>query len=226
MGIIEDLTLDIHILILDLKVEQFIVKKRGDMDNSKKIILDLCGGTGAWSKPYKEAGYDVRVITLPDQNVITYLPPGNIYGILAAPPCAKFSKANWAVKKVNRDFKEGMICVRACMNIIWHIQENGAPLKFWALENPMGYLYNFMGKPAFYFQPWQFGDKSFLATKRTAIWGYFKEPVKTVRKRNVPYISDPKNTKYTNSNPGWQKDKKLRAITPEGFAQAFFKSNK
>lgn len=30
------------------------------MDNSKKIILDLCDGTGSWSKPYKEAGYDVR----------------------------------------------------------------------------------------------------------------------------------------------------------------------
>ena len=30
------------------------------VDNSKKIILDLCGGTGAWSKPYKDAGYDVR----------------------------------------------------------------------------------------------------------------------------------------------------------------------
>ena len=30
-----------------------------------KLILDLCGGTGSWSKPYKEAGYDVRVITLP-----------------------------------------------------------------------------------------------------------------------------------------------------------------
>lgn len=27
------------------------------MDNSGKIILDLCGGTGSWSKPYKEAGY-------------------------------------------------------------------------------------------------------------------------------------------------------------------------
>jgi len=25
-----------------------------------RIILDLCGGTGAWSLPYKEAGYDVR----------------------------------------------------------------------------------------------------------------------------------------------------------------------
>ena len=27
----------------------------------KKIILDLCGGTGAWSRPYKEAGYDVSI---------------------------------------------------------------------------------------------------------------------------------------------------------------------
>jgi len=31
----------------------------------KKIILDLCGGTGSWSKPYRDNGYDVRVITLP-----------------------------------------------------------------------------------------------------------------------------------------------------------------
>ena len=28
--------------------------------NEDKIILDLCGGTGSWSKPYKENGYDVR----------------------------------------------------------------------------------------------------------------------------------------------------------------------
>ena len=31
----------------------------------KKIILDLCGGTGSWSKPYADAGYDVKVVTLP-----------------------------------------------------------------------------------------------------------------------------------------------------------------
>ena len=35
----------------------------------KKIILDLCGGTGAWSKPYKDAGYDVVLITLPRYDV-------------------------------------------------------------------------------------------------------------------------------------------------------------
>jgi hypothetical protein len=39
------------------------------MENCQKIILDLCGGTGAWSRPYAEAGYDVRNITLPDYDV-------------------------------------------------------------------------------------------------------------------------------------------------------------
>lgn len=31
-----------------------------------KIILDLCGGTGSWSRPWELNGYDVRVITLPE----------------------------------------------------------------------------------------------------------------------------------------------------------------
>ena len=31
-----------------------------DLFNENKIILDLCGGTGAWSNPYKENGYDVN----------------------------------------------------------------------------------------------------------------------------------------------------------------------
>ena len=56
------------------------------MKESEKIILDLCGGTGSWSRFYKEAGYDVRVITLPKYDVLTYQPPENVYGILAAPP--------------------------------------------------------------------------------------------------------------------------------------------
>ena len=35
----------------------------------ERIILDLCGGTGAWSRPWKLNGYDVRVITLPEHMV-------------------------------------------------------------------------------------------------------------------------------------------------------------
>ena len=68
------------------------------MNNTNKIILDLCGGTGAWSAPYKEAGYDVRNITLPEYDVRNYkIPDEPIYGILAAPPCTHLagSGARW-----------------------------------------------------------------------------------------------------------------------------------
>ena len=196
-----------------------------------KIILDLCGGMGAWSKPYKEAGYDVRLITLPDYDVRTYMPPDNVYGILAAPPCTKFSKATWYIKKKDRDFKLGMLVVRACLNIIWAVQENGAPLQFWALENPMGYLNRFLGHPVYYFQPWWFGEKSFLATKRTYIWGYFYQPVRTIKKRTIPFIS-PHSSKRDlvnkeRKNEGWLKaNAGQRAITPQGFAKAFFEANR
>ena len=44
-----------------------------------KIILDLCGGTGAWSKPYKDAGYKVINVTLPEFDVRTFNPPKNVY---------------------------------------------------------------------------------------------------------------------------------------------------
>lgn len=44
------------------------------MDKGNIIVLDLCGGSGSWSKPFREAGYDVRLITLPDYDVLTYEP--------------------------------------------------------------------------------------------------------------------------------------------------------
>ena len=65
----------------------------------KKIILDLCGGTGSWTRYYPKKDYDVRVITLPDNDVRTYEPPKNVYGILAAPPCTMFSFARMSAKK-------------------------------------------------------------------------------------------------------------------------------
>src|SRR3990167_7592680 len=97
------------------------MEKGGIELNKNKVILDLCGGTGSWSRPYKEAGYDVRVLTLPDFDVLeTQFVDGilhfrgeaetmvieteNIYGIFAAPPCTEFSKADWKTKKNERDF--------------------------------------------------------------------------------------------------------------------------
>jgi len=119
------------------------------------IILDLCGGSGSWAKPYKDAGYDVRLITLPDNDIMNYNPPSEVYGILAAPPCTEFSPANETLKKgyrekgikKNRNLDEGFILVKRCLEII----EN-CHCVFWALENPTGYLRQYLGKPELTFQ--------------------------------------------------------------------------
>jgi hypothetical protein len=245
----------------------------------KKIILDLCGGTGAWSKPYKDAGYDVKNITLPEWDIrrhrvidgsIQFWRKGysgwveivkikNVYGILAAPPCTMFSLARTKAIKP-RDLKEGMECVRACLNIIWACMEiqqdtrkKTLPLKFWALENPNGMLKYFLGKSAFEFDPWQFGDEY---KKRTYLWGWFNEPKKEyeriedvlskkqIEKHKTNSQKLPVFNPYKSLNPKLQKkfDKlasreiapemfgkltrqERRAITPAGFAKAFFEAN-
>ena len=191
-----------------------------------KKILDLCGGTGVWSKPYKEAGYDVRVITLPEYNVIDYIPPKDVYGILAAPPCTMFSLArNRYDKTMPRDFVEGLSVVDACIRIAW--AKN--PI-FFALENPVGLLGRWLGKPTYMFDPWYFGDPY---TKKTALWGRFNSPVRFVhKKRDIMTEEQIARCKINNEElpsiseitSGSQAEK--RAITPPGFAKAFYEANK
>lgn len=202
-------------------------KVRGKDD---KIILDLCGGTGGWSKPYAEAGYDVRVITLPEHDVLTYEPPENVYGIFAAPPCTMFSFAR-TTAKTPRDFEGAMQVVKACLRIIWQAQyQNRFGLKFWALENPAGHLQRFLGKPPFKFQPYDFGDRH---SKQTFIWGNFNFPKKNpVVLNEEEIIRSRNNTRKLPEIPeGYLRDGKMtpvqikRSITPEGFARAFFKAN-
>lgn len=202
-----------------------------------KIILDLCGGTGSWSKPYKDAGYDVRLITLPDYDVRTYEPPADVYGILAAPPCTEFSVLNCKAEPRDRKPEIGMVVVTACMRIIALCRP-----EWWALENPVGYLRTYMGKPALTFQPWEYGDPW---TKRTDIWGDFAVPHTLYgRWEDVPnklplYTRpgrDKPNFAYLHKSaqsliPQLQgipvrTDADFRAITPPGFAQAFYKANK
>ncbi|MCF7811583.1 hypothetical protein K9N50_11410 [bacterium] len=204
--------------------------------NETKIILDLCGGTGSWSKPYKNAGYDVRVITLPKYNVVDYIPPESVYGILAAPPCTEFSLAI-ATRVKGRDIEGGMNTVNACMRIILSCN----PV-FWALENPKGLLNNWLGVADFTFQPWMFGDPW---TKSTCLWGKFNIPellydrwtdvpknknlyvrsgrsmpsIAFMHKSSVDLI--PQLSEYHPTT-----DAEFRAITPPGFAVAFFEANR
>ena len=194
-----------------------------------KIILDLCGGTGAWSKPYKNNGYDIRLITFPENDVKNYIPPLNVYGILAAPPCTQFSFARTNAK-LKRDLFEGMEIVKACLRIIWQCQyyyknqyQKKSPLKFWALENPNGWLKFFLGKPVFEFNPYDFGDNY---KKKTHLWGWFNEPKKNPIKCNMPKFDKMKSKDIHSEKFGELSRKDRRAITPPGFAKAFYEANK
>ena len=201
--------------------------------NRDKIILDLCGGTGAWSKPYKDAGYDVRVITLPENNVVDYIPPKNVYGILAAPPCTEFSPAK---EGQPRDFELGMSIVNACIRII----HTTKPI-FWALENPSGYLHRWLGLPRIVFHPWFYGDPW---TKKTSVWGEFNAPIdkyhhwEDVPKNENLYIrpgrkkpsiaflhKSAKDECFPDFKHECENDAEFRSITPAGFAKAFFEAN-
>ena len=207
----------------------------------KKTILDLGGGTGAWSEEYKKAEYHVINVTLPFYDIFKteirsqyrdmifngnagslIVGTDNIYGILAAPVCTMFSLARTRAK-IPRDLKQGMELVIADLNIIWECRYNHK-LAFWCLENPMGILRQFLGKPIFTFDPCDFGDPY---TKKTDLWGYFNIPKKNPVEPEY-YISGGKRFPplwgRTGGNP--KKDKMLRSITPPGFAKAFFKANR
>lgn len=221
-----------------------------------KLILDLCGGTGSWSKPYLDNGYDIINVTLPDydinlwkkyNDIMEAIHSNSVYGILATPPCTMFSIArNDKTARSPRDMRKGIKTVLACLEIIWEclytpyrISTNS--LRFWALENPCsGYLKRFLGKPALTFHPYDYGDPY---TKKTAIWGMFREPKKNpVSPRDfnhptskgsrdfvtcVEHFTDLKKIpKGYLEKTGISKRSILRSMTPTGFAKAFYEVNR
>lgn len=198
------------------------------MSNSSKIILDLCGGTGCWSKPYKEAGYDVRVITLPEYDVLTYEPPDSVYGVLAAPPCTAFCIASsrywndydssgftdFSLKIVNRCFE-----IAALTNP-----------KFFALENPKGRLKALLGlNPIYSFYQYEFDG---LFTKLTYLWGDFntmiiKGPVNPSPLRMCDCSTSELYTLPLSYvlDPNFSKRAAQRSMYPPAFCRAFFEAN-
>jgi len=187
------------------------------------IILDLCGGTGSWSKPYKDAGYEVYIIdTLYGHDVREFewdsllLRP---HGILAAPPCTEFavSGARWWAEKPPELLEEAIDIVRACLRIIHQARPN-----WWALENPVGRMPTVvpeLGKYKHIFQPYEYGDPW---TKKTCLWGEFTMPEKTPVEP-IKYCAQGSWTQRLGGKS--EKTKRLRSMTPPGFAEAFFKAN-
>ena len=183
------------------------------MENNQKIIYDLFGAIGAWSKYYRDNGYDVRVITWPDNDVRLLCPPNkDVYGILSAPPCTRLagSGARWWKKAGLSALFEALAAVDASLRMVAICQPH-----FWCLENPVGRLVHCLGKPKMYFNPCDYGDPW---TKKTCLWGKFNIPEKN------PVVPEKRSRIWT--MPPSPDRQKLRSITPPGFARAFYESNK
>ncbi|MGD9818454.1 MAG: hypothetical protein AB7V04_07110 [Desulfomonilaceae bacterium] len=179
-----------------------------------RIILDLCGGTGSWSKPYADSGYDVRVID-PYRSTgdirLFEKPDYAVWGILAAPPCTHLavSGARWWKQKGDDALLDALSVVDACIRIVTVCK----PV-WWVIENPVGRLTRYLGKPSMYFNPCDYGDPY---TKKTALWGSFRFPLKSP-------VEPTEGSKMHKIGPSPDRQR-IRSITPQGFANAFFAAN-
>jgi site-specific DNA-cytosine methylase len=194
-----------------------------------KTIFSLFDYTGNWSRPYKEAGFNVIQIDIKHgQDILTfeYQLYNHVYGILAAIPCTDYalSGARWFKEKdIDGRTEESNKLVRKTIEIIKYFK----PV-FWVIENPMSRIHTCnpeLGKPVFKFDPCEFAGYDPIHVdsqyrKRTWLWGLFNKP----EYKYLPPLLD--------YNPGWKKyggkserTKELRSITPLGFAYAFFGAN-
>lgn len=184
-------------------------------------ILDLCSGSGEWSRPYREAGYDVIQVDVKDGQDVRLLEvlPYPIRGILAAPPCTHLagSGARWWEEKGTEALIESLSIVDACLRAVVIYRP-----KWWALENPVGRLNKYLGEPTYRFHPNDYAGysedpESNEYTKYTCLWGSFNVP--------EPLPGKLRNKDYIHIMPPSDERAALRSVTPDGFAKAFMEAN-
>lgn len=193
-----------------------------------KTILSLFDHSGIWSKYYKENGYNVVQIDIKNGiNILTWDYKGidNVYGILAAVPCTDYALSgarHFKRKDADGTTLQSQILVEKTREIIEYFKP-----KFWVVENPMSRIHklnHWLGDVMFKFNPCDFAGYGFeneRYNKQTWLFGNFINPIK---KRSEPIVKH---------FPGWknlggksERTKELRSVTPEGFAFAFYESNK
>lgn len=174
-----------------------------------KTILSLCDISGEWPRPYQEAGYNVVQVDLQNGGDVRLLEfPGQVHGILAAPPCTVFSNAGARWPRSDDDMREGLSVVDACLRLVVACRP-----EWWVLENPVGKLRRYIGPPTMTFQPCDYGDPY---TKRTLLWGDFNTALP-----RTP-VAPTEGSKMHRMSSSWTNQ---RSVTPTGFARAFYRAN-
>ena len=187
-----------------------------------RTILSLCDYTGIWSEPYWLDGYNVVRVDLArgdDVRLLEY--PGQVHGIIAQPPCTHLavSGARWWVKKGEGALLEALAVVDACLRFVAVCEP-----EWWVMENPVGRLSRFIGKPSATFDPWMYAQladhpDAEAYTKRTCLWGRFTMPEK------APHPDGPIHGSKMHKLPPSADRAALRSATPTGFARAFARAN-
>lgn len=192
-----------------------------------RSILSLFDLTGEWSRPYREAGYQVAHLDIQSfdpvdvmditREWLTDFDLMDIHGILCALPCTDFAGSGarwWAAKDADGSTEKSIELAEYVLSIIEFLKPS-----WWVLENPVGRLPELVPTlkqfGPMYFNPCDFGDPY---TKKTGLWGEFnrdlkKTPVEPVEGSKMHNIGPRPDRQY------------LRSVTPPGFSKAFFEAN-
>lgn len=190
-----------------------------------RVILSLCDLTGIWSGPYAEAGYEVRTVDILRGQDVRLMPRPDVpvHGILAAPPCTVFAGSGNRWPRTPEETATALAVVDACLRLVAVCRP-----AWWCLENPRGKLKRYLGPPAMYFDPCDFGDPW---TKKTCLWGHFvppaplfitSRPVAPTLGSRIHLMS---GVRPADSEAVAIRKRAARSATPPGFARAFFEVN-
>lgn len=156
-----------------------------------KTILSLFDFTGNWSRPYKDAGYNVIQVDIQhgtDVMTMEYKSIPDVYGILAAVPCTDFAISgakHFKRKDADGTTAKSIELVYKTLEIINYFNPT-----FWVIENPMSRIHKCvpeLGKVKYKFNPCDFAGYNFEGhvdldaeryNKTTWLWGDFNPPVK------------------------------------------------
>lgn len=199
-------------------------------------IISLFDYSGNWSRPYREAGFNIIQIDIKlgiDIFTWDYSNIKECYGILAAVPCTDYalSGAKWFAQKDKggRTMESNKLVIKV-KEIIDYFKPS-----FYAIENPMSRIHKlnpWMGQPRLKFNPYDYAmydpnPEDSAYQKETWLWGQFNIPAKRPLE-NPGFLKGIVNkggclhNKYGGKS---ERTKTMRSITPLGFAYAFYEVN-
>lgn len=207
--------------------------------NGDKVVLSFFDKTGAWSKPWRDAGYNVFQFDIQSgdgvetlgintgdvtnfdldffNDIFASFDGMDIYCVLSATPCTDFANSgsrHFEGKDAAGTTAFSVQLARVALAAIEYFKPS-----IWSMENPSGRIERLVGLPPWTvsFDPCHFGEDY---TKKTLLWGRMNgdmpvAPCEPTEGSKMHRLYGGKSLATKNA----------RSQTPEGFSYAFFMAN-